>query len=114
MTHLHKLIEAVEAGTLDAMQCGQYGSVIAPYCNGCTITFLTLLHAHDGSLDAAKALHEALLPGWEWMIANKRSACVSPSDKMRSEGVLGQVGKSEDNPARAWLLAILKAYEAQT
>ena len=61
--------------------------------------------AHEGSLDAAKALHEAVLPSsWfelqRWPVPNM---------------CLARVGDFEgraDNPARAWLLAILRALEA--
>jgi hypothetical protein len=130
MTDLQKLIDAVAKGNLDAMKCGQYGSVIAPHCNGTTITFLTLLSAHDGSLDAAKALHDALLPGWDWVARNDEvggfaNVMTCDFDAYSSvyvdgiEEIKGQVisGQSHPvfslSPARAWLLAILKAYEAQ-
>lgn len=47
--------------------------------------------AFDGSLDAAQALHEAVLPGVEWPE-------ITDVDQRPS-----------GNPARAWLIAILKA-----
>lgn len=63
-----------------------------------------------GSLDAALALHEALLPGWRcaelgqapdglWVC---RLSGQGPSD--------GRAGDSFVSGARAWLIAILHAY----
>lgn len=57
----------------------------------------------NGSLDAAKALHEAVLPGWEYDIDSVSGVCVYPDDL---DGA--QIGIASD-PARAWLLAILEA-----
>ena len=65
------------------------------------------LAAFEGSLDAAKALHDAVLPGW-W-------CGVRISTKPRA--VLGDFGRNfkayDSNPARAWLCAILKALIAR-
>lgn len=62
--------------------------------------------AFSGSLDAAKALHDALLPGWTWTRW--------PQGDFEVGKGFGEfyIGKSLD-PARAWLIAILKAYRAQ-
>lgn len=76
--------------------------------------------AYQGSLDAAKALHDALLPGWRVKIEQDEviarggdfTACVWPSDYSRREHIFRPVGKSE-TAARAWLLAILKACAAE-
>lgn len=66
--------------------------------------------ANQGSLDAAKALHEAVLPGWKW---GRQWSChmwVEPDDMPgRSERHYG----TGADPARAWLIAILKALIAQ-
>ena len=59
--------------------------------------------AYSGSLDAAKALHDALLPGWGWTISADGASVYGDDPKVYDV----------DNahiPARAWLLAILKAY----
>jgi len=77
--------------------------------------------AFNGSLDAAKALHEAVLPGWRPSIelggfdafnrqrpADQWTAVLwykNPSSILALEGPLG---KNAD-PARAWLIAILRA-----
>lgn len=69
--------------------------------------------ASGGSLDAAKALHEAVLPGWPWTIENMNSglsrAWVNSSRGLRTPGYVGE----SDDPARAWLIAILKALIAE-
>ena len=64
----------------------------------------TFSRAYKGSLDAAMALHNAVLPGWQLVVdfsGNHAGASVS------SFGCI----QSSDNaiPARAWLLAILSA-----
>lgn len=60
-------------------------------------------NAFCGSLDAAKALHEAILPGWRWSVAYDDWACVWKYE------VDGTFEARSDNPARAWLLAQLDA-----
>ena len=69
----------------------------------------TILHtdlcwkAFNGSLDAGKALHQAVLPGWDWLIGSQGEAAV----------YFGERGPRFDavniHPARAWLIAILRA-----
>lgn len=74
------------------------------------------VHAWDvigrGSLDAAKSLHEALLPGWfPGMSQNIHHGhwYVWVQDK----AMLKDFSAEDNSPARAWLIAILKAYRAQ-
>lgn len=65
--------------------------------------------AFYGSLDAANALHEALLPGVMWQRCPTGQFCLFDT-------YVEEIGHSFDtakNPARAWLIAILKAYRAQ-
>ena len=76
------------------------------------------LSAYDGSLDAAKSLHEAVLPGWRisfgqnvW--SGKWFATMMTVNGRNIEG-LDFSGESPDNPARAWLLAILRALHSQS
>jgi hypothetical protein len=64
--------------------------------------------AYDGSLDAAKALHKAVLPLWGWS-AGTNMVCVSITGKSFGFGGWLFEGSVGDNPARAWLIAILKA-----
>ena len=69
--------------------------------------------ADRGSIDAAKELHDAVLPGWHFNVATEANrqgfyATVSPK----------QWGKSfvacSETPARAWLLSILSALISET
>lgn len=99
-TDLDRLIGAVEAGTLDAYDCGRYGRFIAPYCNGETITLVTPLNAYYGDLNVAVTLLEALLPGWEWGRMNSRMFVEQGGSVVSARG---------SNPARALLLAVLRA-----
>ena len=70
--------------------------------------------AYCGSLDAAKRLHDALLPGWGWMVGDKGTATVIPPERLFAEtGVIGPTCRVDGNPARAWLLAILRAVQAK-
>ena len=72
----------------------------------------TVWTAYEGSLDAAKALHEAVLPGWRWDVtahaASVQDPKAKPNPKFPSSWGLFD-GCITDNPARAWLLAILRA-----
>ena len=96
---LRALIEAVEAG--------EWRSEIS------TVIFsrhhhMDVYRAFNGSLDAAKALYEALLPGW-WFAIQPTGATVGKMDHPHDGCIFDGGGKI---PARAWLIAILKAYEA--
>jgi hypothetical protein len=100
---LRALYEAVKAGTagwytLPEMCEAVWGdeglhtdAVRIAYCNG--------------SLDAALALHEAVLPGWVYNIAPRYCHVIPPHDNGDQEAITGFA----DNPARAMLLAILAA-----
>jgi hypothetical protein len=68
------------------------------------------IRAHEGSLDAAKALHEAVLPGWIYNIAPGFAHVIPPHDNGDQEA---HTGLSE-TLARAWLLAILEALIAKS
>ena len=63
--------------------------------------------AYHGSLDAAKALHEAVLPGWDWRARSDGRWWV-----WRTASDL-QVAEDDENPARAWLLAVIRALIAE-
>ena len=114
MTDLEKLIEAVEAGEdLPEIGHGYWQFLPAPAC------ILSAKVYHDGSLDAAKALHEALLPEWSlerltmWP-GSKCHACLWGTHQEGGERWHsfkdGRVDAEAVTPARAWLLAILRAY----
>jgi predicted nicotinamide N-methyase len=66
--------------------------------------------AWSGSLDAAKALHDAVLPGWFWSFYPSGGCYVAK----KIDGKLQTYrGISLNNPARAWLIAVLEALIAQ-
>lgn len=64
--------------------------------------------AYNGSLDAAKALHEAVLPGFGWTAGGGAVRVYKLNGLPCSEHV-----SATPTPARAWLIAILRALHAQ-
>ena len=102
MTDLDKLIEAVDAGD------NRFSSYLP---SGDAREWPSIYKAMDGSLDAAHRLHEALLPGW-------RVHDFSQYSTFWAIVLNGEPpphffhGKAE-TPARAWLLAILRALKAK-
>ena len=122
MSALNKLIEAVDAGDLQQPQCINKHEDD----HDCSDDWLShplldlvpagVLHVHqmgelvlayEGSLDAALALHEALLPGWRWDLDAACNAGV-----WNSCDLLPAITGEANTPARAWLLAVLKAYRS--
>ena len=65
--------------------------------------------AHYGSLDAALQLHNAVLPGWHWSLYDTDGLGKPHAQVEPPEFSFEPIMASADNPARAWLLAILKA-----
>ena len=110
---LDDLIKAVEAGDDDAVKRIIYGMASAARDKGEHFPIVDISFAYyRNRLDAAKDLHKALLPGWkvgvlheEW---NGKWLCriygLRPEDGAYAEA---------SDPARAWLLAILKAKQAE-
>lgn len=97
---LDNLIEAVEAG---------WAPDVLEHSDAMSAKYIRqVMDAYHGSLDAALALHEALLPGWRARIdvGTRRHRCwtVDPMNK--------KVDAYGSSPARAWLLAILRAYRS--
>ena len=66
--------------------------------------------AYRGSLDAAAALHEALLPGWFPGMSQNIHSRYWFAWVQNSEG--SHFSATEADPARAWLIAVLRAVEA--
>ncbi len=99
---LRALRDAVKAGTIDCK---------TPHCD---LPAMHVLGAYAGSLDAAHALHKAVLPGWEWKRIVNPGPIASVGVWEPPKFVMGQTAKEVDgNTARAWLLAILEALIAQ-
>ena len=70
--------------------------------------------AYKGSLDAAKALHESVLPGWEWGVTCNAEQPNGPAAFVAEWGDYQNGFEAmSDTPARAWLLAILEALISQ-
>ncbi len=100
ITALDALIEAVKAGNLVPLN---YPREMAEW-------FTIVIKSYNGSLDAAKALHDAMLPGWGYRVSPSYAIVMHPR---LSGPAVEKDATSQENPARAWLLAILRAYRAQ-
>jgi hypothetical protein len=106
---LAALIEKVEAG--EAVRSWDFHAM-----SDSSVDWANARKSHDGSLDAAKALHEAVLPGWSYEarrsgFGNGQAMVWNP---LRSPGHGNDIRADHDNcPARAWLLAILRALQAK-
>ena len=100
MTDLERLAAAIDAGEFPDHMTG-------PEMGFPENAEFTMFSAYNGSLDAAKALHDAVLPGWRWTIWKIGGIAVWNS---YSETY---VADCDDNPARAWLLAIVRALIAK-
>lgn len=99
MSAITRLADKVEAGTAtpaDFVEKGLMENISAPK---------SAWKAYNGSLDAAMALHEVVLPGWEWERHHKREMVVWNYGVLQSKW--GRSGNPD--PARAWLLAIIRA-----
>ena len=70
----------------------------------------TVSYTYNGSLDAAKALHKAVLPFYEINLTFDFCHVFPPVDDGEQRAYTGLCDKK---PARAWLIAILKALIAQ-
>ena len=97
---LQRLLEAVEAGRV-----GQFRNLDSEFGHG---NGIHAKRAYNGSLDAAKALHEAMLPGWEFKIGLTNAVVFLRTHKDNDPQ---HSGMSEVS-ARAWLLAIIRAVMA--
>lgn len=102
MTDLDKLIEAVEAGV--PFMSYHMGSNAIGYG-------MSVADAFEGSLDAALKLHEALLPGWTRDVDATAPEC-GIDVTLHAPGSNGVSKGTNDSEARAWLLAILRAYRS--
>ena len=110
---LAELISKVEAGTLipdNLIVSSEVSAMIDLAVNVSDLhgdVWADLCNAYDGSLDAAKALHEAVLPDWYVFIKGQKGyvwfAELMDRDDNRHPQTEGET------PARAWLLSILRA-----
>jgi len=111
MTDLQKLIDAVENGIIHPSDLDAFIPSL-----GMNTRANDAHMAYRGSLDAAKARHDAQLPGSDWSAHTSWATYVRVTVSKNGEGAFyGEDGTAHKVgiEARAWLLAILKAYEAQ-
>jgi hypothetical protein len=102
---LTELLAKVEAGdSYDSDQLTNYDSIGEGFGFQEHYKHAWVIDAWRGSLDAAKALHDAVLPEWDFSLGPN---CAEVADYPNRCGVYF-IGTSS-NPARAWLIAILKA-----
>lgn len=107
--NLDALIAAVEAGSFPGDMCAADLKLPGIECID------EVYDVFSGSLDAAKALHDALLPGFDWCLTNDASHAGDedgPAAMLARKSGGFEVQTQSPSPARAWLLAILKAYRA--
>lgn len=98
MTALRELRKRVKAG--------EFPADMSNIELGWDVPILTPYEAFSGSIDAAKTLHEAMLPGWKWVVWASHSG---PNFGCNLLGPISHDSVYSVNPARAWLLAILDA-----
>ena len=118
MTDLDKLIAAVEAGTASTMRFEDTLGHISSATFGSADIVAEL--AYFGSLDAALRLHEALLPGWEYALYGPNDSyhlhqaqLETPAMRAALDIGFSPISGEAESPARAWLLAILRAIKAK-
>ena len=103
MTDLDKLIDIIEHGEFSAT----YGMALHGPCS------LWAMEAFDGKLNAAYALHLELIPEWEWNVSWVGAMVGGPDAELSKVNDIEIYCDNSQVPARAWLLAILKAYRSQ-
>ena len=113
MTNIQDLIDKVEAGAWgDDPNFGEAGEATELFGRALTSQMRRGWYAYHGSLDAAKALHDSVLPGWAWMngyavTTGEATAIVSLPHEHNEKWKT--ISAESECVARAWLLAILKA-----
>ena len=105
MSELKELLVKVEADYLPS------GTFCPMWCDRGLCQ--TAESAFCGSLDAAKELHEDLLPYWRWTLTDIPSADLRPPKSHAHLGHAFAESTLSGYASRAWLIAILKALIAQ-
>ncbi len=116
---IRELREAVEAGDDAAVMAALKMIGRTARDKGDFFQSYDMEKAYNGSLDAAKRLHDALLPGWKvagiheedggrWW-AEIRRGYITSYDK----AIVAPHQFNSPTPARAWLIAILRALEEE-
>jgi hypothetical protein len=105
---LVELLAKVEAGWPSYYDVENIVLVMFPNDIGFQLTpeALRILNAYHGSLDAAKELHEAVLGvGFNYSIHKDSASVMTWAHTVEGK----TFNATNANPARAWLIAILKA-----
>ena len=107
------LIEAVERSEWTITHWRDFTAI--PTGSGDTPGPILAHHAYHGNMNAALALHKAMLPGWgvELAISGDHSSALVFLDGWRDEYSENWVTLKGANPARTILLAILRALETR-
>ena len=117
MTDLDRLIAAVEAGDDDFLASDVWiesWDVVAPSLQTYRMksdgesAAITSYQAHAGSLDAALRLHREMFADWVAVVHSDGGVVLSDAGMDRNF-----TASCNDNPARSWLLAILRALKAK-
>lgn len=116
-TAIQALIDAVEAGGVTEWPTLSELGIPADFGDGTPI-IRSIMRAYDGSLDAAMALHNAVLPKISQYSIVTDPTCIKVTvaawpNGLNSEAFITGLGWHEGNPARAWLLAVLRAMLTQ-
>lgn len=98
---LQDLLAKVEAGELNVNN--RHWLVVLPFAQ-----WDAAWSAYSGSLDAAESLHDAVLPGWDWILGIGGATVINPNVDEDDDGSSFH-GQGNYSPARAWLIAILEA-----
>ena len=113
---LETLLAMVKAGELDAVSL----DAAFPRNHEGARRISNTLRAYNGSLDAAKALHEAVLgdgyirSGWKYVLWGSGEVSVfDVVSGLKANGEVREKHLHSVSPARAWLLAILEALIAE-
>lgn len=112
MSDLQRLIEAVESGTYEDVCEAARNIASKARDTGDFWPSNDVRKAYLGSLDAALALKDVLLPGWTWGRWSNGHMWVT-TDVDDANRFVTSTGYFQDNPARALLLAILRALAAK-
>ena len=112
---LQQLIDAVEAGKAITSSDAMNGLSRGLGYDEAIEVASDAVKAFGGSLDAAKALHEALLPGWmlPCVVSHYVNGSHGVTVELYQRDGAGETVATNDSMARAWLLAILKAYRQE-
>ena len=104
LTALRALENAVGYGTADEGYCAR---VWPSESAGGHCTWHNAYRAYLGSIDAAKALHDAVLPGWDLASLMDTTDCQATVRDLNTHAAW--IASYDKTPARAWLLAVIRA-----